>query len=319
MKLKALISSVLLIAASITAAAQSPAKQVKDIQNNTAEYISAESTDPTEASARSNAMRQMIDMSRNFVQTNNNGAQISDKAIESAVKSIVITRGEFKRVFLYASRADLLSLSNTSGAAPAATAKKAEPEIATAEFDFDDNTLTEDTKNTKESENEIKKEESQKTVAKSSEDKKMPAWRARHSKKKDGNSQTTAKSSKTSEGAKDSNEDFARNVSPAITAEINSSSAVPPALQELIGLIHKSTSLNEAARHIDRFKNRGVIADYGAPRECRRSAACYWVVEDGGTISVLGPEIRGHRKNFRTDSPDALHRYENGLWFIKRN
>lgn len=295
MKLKATLM-VLFLCLLQSVRAQSPARQIKDIQKNTTEYINAESTDPDEAVARKNAMRQMIDMARNFVSTNNNGADISDLAIDESVKSIVIPRGDFKRVFLYASRADLLQ---RSGGKVTAAVKKPAADIVKDDTETDPSTLPGE--NMK---------------------------RGRHfgdanTNRKDRTAESETEFVESTDGVADledmeSDEEFVANIPLDIKDEVISSVKISSGMKEMISLIQNSGDLKKAAEIIYRYKNRNMVSDYGSPRESHNSAASYWVVEDNGIVTVLGPEVRGHRNNFRTGQPDALHRYDKGIWFRKR-
>lgn len=265
-----------------SAMAQSPALEVKKIQKNTEKYINAESTAPSEDEARSNAMRQLIDMSKNYVETNNHGAKISDEAIKSTVKEIIIPRGDFTRVFVYSSREDLISASN--GSAPSNVVPK------------EDNP-----RNVENVSGEITSENSPNRA----------------------NDETVTYDTNTEnipfeETETVSGEDFAAQVPTEIASEISSISTIPAALQEVITSLHNSNSLMDATKILYRFKNKSFLSNYGSPRESHNSAASYWVVEDNGQITVLGPEIRGYRKNFRTGQPDALYNYSKGLWFRRR-
>lgn len=289
-----------------TVNAQSPAQQIRDIQKNTADYINVESTDPDEEAARSNAMRQMIDMARNFVDVNNNGAFISDAAIEKTVKSIVIPRGDFKRVFLYASRAELLQASGDK--------KPIDDKPITKNIESENPVNIHKTPETKTPETvateavEPTKVEKRDTVVRKERPWKRPKL------KHDKPVQTAP-----SEPVRvESHEEFEKNVPEDIKVEIGHTAKVSPAIKEMIGLIQNASGLEEAAKVLYKYEMRNIVSAYGKSRECRNSAVSYWVVEDNGVVTVLGPEIRGHRNNFRTGKPDALHRYERGIWFRKR-
>lgn len=247
----------------VSAFAQSPAAQVKEIQKDHVNFINAESTDPDEEEAYNNALRQMIDMARNFVSTNNDGADISDAAIESAIQKIVIPRGEFKRVFLYAKRSDLLNNSGTN-----------ESSVITSTVEQSLFETIEETPSEQDSSDNF-------------------------------------------EGFVDS-EEFEAGLSEEVVDDVKKSASIPAGVQELIDLLQNSRSLGEASRILEKYKNRGIVSDYGVAKQCRNSAVSYWVVENNGQITVLGPEIRGHRNNFRTGKTDALHRYRTGVWFRKR-
>lgn len=262
--------------------AQSPAAQVKEIQKNTAGYISAESTDPSEEAAYGNAMRQMIDMARNFVSTNNNGAGISDGAIEAVVKKIVIPRGDFKRVFVYAKRDDLLEKSGEN-----ITADK-QPEA-----------VDEEPVRTEPAVQENNFEEVSREMI-----------------RKESNPQQPSTIEPAEEDEAD--EDIDEVIPQEIVAEVGRTAKVSAATKELIGILQQAKSLPETIEILERYKTRRTVSDYGVARQAHNSAACYWVVEDNGQITVLGPEVRGHRNNFRTGKTDALHRYTNGIWFRKR-
>lgn len=277
-----IILSTFALAICIAVNAQGPAAQVKEIQKNTTTYINAESTDPSEDAAYGNAMRQMIDMARNFVNTNNKGADISDEAIKSVVKKIVIPRGEFKRVFLYAKRDNLIGKSgnnNSNDSQPVAEVKKPENTVIKAEE---------------------KEETAQPTV-------------------NDGKSKSEQQQDTSSDlnEIKDTKE-FEQSLPKEIVADVQESANVPSATKELIGLLQGCKSLHEAASILYKYKNRRIVSDYGVSKQSHNSMASYWVVEDSGNITVLGPEIKGHRTNFRTGKVDALHRYERGVWFRKR-
>ncbi len=272
-----IILSILLATVWLGLSAQSPAAQVKEIQKNPAEYISAESTDPNEDAALSNAMRQIIDMSRNFVATNANNASISDEAISAAVEKIVIPRGEFKRVFVYVKRIDLLEKAGTAISSSETEGPTViEPQESESQENKEDTILPVPEPTLPDQEAEVHSENS---IA---------------------------------------NDNSLEDVPQDIVAEIEVSSNVPAATKELIELLQNSKSLKEASDVLRKYKDRRIVSDYGVARQTRNSAACYWVVEENGNISVLGPEIRGHRHNFRTGKADALYRYTKGLWFRKR-
>jgi len=278
-----MILTALLVMTWMGMSAQSPAAQVKEIQKNPATYISAESTDPSEDEAYSNAMRQMIDMARNFVSTNNNGANISDKAIEAAVKKIVIPRGDFKRVFVYAKRDDLLEKSGNDVAIP----------------DEQPKPVIEDPAKQPEIEGAVETET-------------QPAQPTKPVKEPE-----TVGKPKGNEGT-DSDEEFEEEVPKDIVEEVSRTANVSGATKEIIGRLQQAKSLNEATDILNRYMGRRMVSNFGVARQAHNSAACYWVVEDDGQITVLGPEVRGHRNNFRTGKTDALHRYTKGLWFRKR-
>lgn len=265
-----------------SAMAQSPALEVKKIQKNTEKYINAESTAPSEDEARSNAMRQLIDMSKNYVETNNHGAKISDEAIKSTVKEIIIPRGDFTRVFVYSSREDLISASN--GSAPSNVVPK------------EDNPRNDESVSGEITSENSPNRANDETVAYDTNTENIPF----------------------EETETVSGEDFAAQVPTEIASEISGISTIPAALQEVITSLHNSNSLMDATKILYRFKNKSFLSNYGSPRESHNSAASYWVVEDNGQITVLGPEIRGYRKNFRTGQPDALYNYSKGLWFRRR-
>ncbi len=277
-----IILSTLALVICIAVNAQSPAAQIKGIQKDPATYINAESTDPSEDAAYGNAMRQIIDMARNFVKTNNNGADISDEAIKSAVKKIVIPRGEFKRVFLYVKRDDLLG---KSGTAKLEESPKIEEKQKT--------------------ENIVPKVEEKKETSQPTADEGL------------------SKSEKHQEVSSDINEseeskELEQDLPQEIVADVRNSSNVSVATKELIGLLQGCKSLRETIPVLSKYKNRRIVSDYGVSKQAHNSMASYWVVEDNGSITVLGPEIKGHRNNFRTGKVDALHRYQKGIWFRKR-
>lgn len=274
--------STLALAICIAVNAQSPAAQIKEIQKNSATYINAESTDPSEDAAYGNAMRQIIDMARNFVSTNNNGADISDDAIKSAVKKIVIPRGEFKRVFLYVKRDDLLGKSGTA-----------------------------------------KLEESPKTEEKQKTENIVPKVEEKHVSSQQSANEGLSKSEQHQEASSDINEieeskELEQNLPQEIVVDVKKSANVSVATKELIGLLQGCKSLRETIPVLTKYKNRRIVGDYGVSNQAHNSIASYWVVEDNGQITVLGPEIKGHRSNFRTGKVDALHRYQKGIWFRKR-
>lgn len=285
MKIKTLVIMLMSLLGA-TAVAQSPALEVKKIQKNTTEYINAESTAPSEDEARSNAMRQLIDMAKNYVETNNHGAQISDNAIKITVKEIVIPRGDFTRVFVYSSRKDLIGASK--GAKPSTTLTEKEDEPINSTND-------ENGSNESSSDNSQEVNQQRTTI-----------------------DNTNNENMQFEESETDSSDGFVEEVPTEIAVEIDKASYIPAALQEVITALHNSNSLMETSKILYRYKNRNVISNYGSPRESHNSVASYWVVEDNDKITVLGPEIRGFRKNFRTGQPDALHNYTKGLWFRKR-
>lgn len=275
--------STLALAICIAVNAQSPAAQIKEIQKDPATYINAESTDPSEDAAYGNAMRQIIDMARNFVNTNNNGANISDAAIKSAVKKIVIDRGgDFKRVFLYVKRDDLLGKSGIG---------QSEESHQTAE-----------------------KQNTANTVPKVEEKKETSQPSANDGQSKSEQHQETSPALNESDESKE----FEQSLPQEIVADVRTSANVSVATKELIGLLQGCKSLQDAATVLYKYQNRRIVSDYGAPKQSHNSKASYWVVEDNGHITVLGPEIKGHRNNFRTGKVDALHRYQKGIWFRKR-
>lgn len=94
--------------------AQKPAAKIKEIQKDTENYINAESTSPDEGEAYDNAVNQLIEMAKNYVKINNDGADIDEGAIKSLSEKIVIPRGDFKRVFVYVARQDLIGKSNSN-------------------------------------------------------------------------------------------------------------------------------------------------------------------------------------------------------------
>lgn len=276
--------------------AQRPARQIEDIQRNTTNYIHAESTDPDEGVARRNAMRQMIDVARNYVNTNNNGVDISDSEIEGSVKLIVKPHGDFKRVFLYTSISDLLQ---GCGEKVAAVAKEPAADIAKGDTDAETGRMS------------------------GVHVKRGNRFGASDKNGKDHNGEAAIEYVESADGMIDtenlvSYEDFLANIPADIKDEVLGTSAVSSGMKELIGLIQDSGDLNKAADVIYRYKNRRMVSDYGSPKESHNSIASYWVVEDNGIVTVLGPEVRGHRYNFRTGQADALYRYYSGIWFRKR-
>ena len=278
MKLRVFLLSIIALAVSTAIKAQSPSAQIKEIQKDPATYINAESTAPSEDEAQENAMRQMIDMARNFVDTNNDGADISDASIKTVVKRIVMERGDFKRVFLYARRDDLLSKSGRSEQNGNDQIQTHKSSTETPDQKVDDKML----------------------ISESLTDNEL------------------SQPDESDSGTINSPEEFEQSVSRDIVANVRKSSEISAAIMELIESLHNSKSLQEASNVLHRYKLRRTVSDYGVPKKTRNSSASYWVVEDNGQISVLGPEIRGHRNNFRTGKTDALHRYKKGIWFRKR-
>lgn len=277
------ILAVLALAFSFCIHAQNPAAQIKEIQKDPATYINAESTDPNEDSAYGNALRQMVDMANNFVNTNNDGAEISEAAIVSVVNKIVIPRGEFKRVFLYAKRDDLMGRST----APASTEHfnimpriERPAAVAATEEEEDDSDVDPLTKKV------------QDLIAEQTE--------------------------VDFEEEEDSPEEFEQSIPDDIVEDVRNTAPVAIGFQGLLDRIHNSSSLKEAAAILYEYMNRRTVSDYGVAKEAHNSAASFWAVEDNGKITVLGPEIRGHRKNYRSGKTDALHRYRRGVWFRKR-
>lgn len=285
MNIRILLTQLALLAC-IAVNAQSPAAQVKVIQKNTAAYINTESTDPNEEAAYSNALNQMIEMARNFVNTNKDGADISDASIEAVVKKIVIPRGEFKRVFLYAKRDDLLANSGSNNLITASEQPEKRNESKLSENTGKDESIEISNSNLSSIEEEIQIESQTETSS-------------------DVNKIETP-------------EEFENSVPEEIVVNVRKSSNVPVGIKELISQLQKCNSLIEATRILERYKSRRNVSAYGVSKEAHNSKASYWVVEDNGVISVLGPEIRGHRNNFRTGKTDALHRYKKGVWFRKR-
>lgn len=299
MKLKYILIALAAIFA-FEANAQSDAKRIKEIQKDTEHYINAESTDPNEDEAYRNALRQIVDMSRNFVETNSSGrTTISDAAIEKCVGKIVIPRGDFKRVFLFAARTDLLS--GGGAAAPAAAQQPSAPAPA-----------REDRAQEKPSTPAAPASEPEQQQAMPTVDDIMTGLFGEDDENE--SAPVTAPEPQNEE----SPEEFAAQVPQEIATEVAATNDVPAATRELIGLLQGATSLRQAVSILDKYKNRRVVANYGVARDARNSAQCYWVVEENGTLTVLGPEKRGHRNNFRTGKPDALHRYSRGMWFRKK-
>lgn len=277
MKLRS-VFTVLLTAAWLGMFAQSPAAQVKNIQKNPAEYINAESTDPNEDEAYSNAMRQIIDMSRNFLAANADNATVSDDDISEATEKIVIPRGEFKRVFVYVKRDALLAKVATQ----LPTSSLDDRIASEAKVSESNNEQTEDAVNlTMETE-------------------------------------TSYEIPEVDSESADHSDFSLEDVPEEIVSEVIVSADVPVATKELITLIQQTKSLKEAAAVLNKYKDRRVVSDFGVARQSRNAAACYWVVEENGGIYVLGPEIRGHRLNFQTGKTDALYQYTKGIWFRKR-
>lgn len=99
---------------------------------------------------------------------------------------------------------------------------------------------------------------------------------------------------------------------------VNSTAEISVALGELIDKLHSCSDLMEATEILKRYKVRRVVVAYGSPRETKNALYSYWVVDDNGMVTVLGPEVRGYRHNFRTKGKDALHNYRSGVWFRNR-
>lgn len=278
-KLKFFIAAILTVL-SLNVMAQNQAQNVKDIQKDRKTYISESSTDPSEEVAFENARRNMIEVARNFVSTNKDGAYISDDDIMSVTEKIVNTRGsEFVHVFLYAKRDDLLS---KGGSADNVTPQPTSPEGQEAP-------------------------EGQEPT--------------------DGGDDEPGVDSVTPVSSDDTvigepyvpTDDELIEETKVIDDAVRVTSEIPEALQEMIDELHKCVDLLTAAEVLKRYKRRWTIADFGAPKDSKNAISYYWVVDDGDKVTVLGPEVRGYRHNFRTDSKDGLYNYTHGIWFRKKN
>lgn len=272
--------------ASLGAYAAGNASEIKKIQKNRAEYIFAESTDVSEDQAYSNALRQMLDMCRNFVEANTPGKTITDGAIEAALSKYSIPRNNFTRVFLYVRRDDLVGTAGNNADSAKPVPK---PEIIEPVTPQNQESVSEPTEAVNEPSVLVSQKEIESPVAESESD------------------------------APESDQEFAESVPQDTKFEIDRKSNLSGAMQRLMADLHNAKGLKEAAGILANYKDMRLgVASYGSPKEARNTAACYWVVEDNGVISVLGPEVRGYRKNYRTNHPDALYRYSRGLWFRKR-
>lgn len=90
---------------------------------------------------------------------------------------------------------------------------------------------------------------------------------------------------------------------------------VPAAITEMIFQLFKCPSLKEAVPILNKYKNRNAISKFGTSQDCKNPAACFWVVEDNGQLTVLGPERSGYRFNFRYGAIDFVESYHKGIWF----
>lgn len=276
----------LMAIASLGAFAAGNASEIKKIQKNRAEYIFAESTDVSEDQAYSNALRQMLDMCRNFVEANSPGMTITDGAIETALSKYSIPRNDFTRVFLYVRRDDLVSASGS-------TADSANPEH--------------------------KPEDIKPATPRNHESVTVQPVAVNEPVGSNPDKEIGVPTVETETVAPESDQEFAESVPEETAFEIDRKSNLTGAMQQLLAALHSAKSLKEAAGILADYKDRRLgVATYGSPKEARNTSACYWIVEDKGVISVLGPEVRGYRKNYRTNKPDALHRYSRGLWLRKR-
>lgn len=247
-------------------AAQSPAAKIKEIQKDTKTYIYAESTSPSEDEAYANALRQLVDMSVNFVDANADGAKIDDASIMSLADKITIPRGDFHRVFLFVSRDVLLGESSTPTPSGGTGSERPGP--------------GEKTSGASDSESgsegfEVPQDEVTEEIVEVS-------------------------------------------VPDEIKTEVKTQNKTTGIAGEMIERILKARNLQEAVEILNEYKDKRVVVDFGVSRQACNSSASFWVVEDNGALTVLGPEIKGYRNNYKTGTADALYRYSKGMWFRKR-
>ncbi len=253
-----------LLMAWLLGAAQSPAAKIKEIQKDTKTYIFAESTSPSEDEAYANALRQLVDMSINFVNTNADGAKIDETSVESLVEKITIPRGDFHRVFLYVSRDALLGKSSSSISPIVEPEPTQESDLANSQ---ESTTIVEEF----DALPDIQEEETVEVL-----------------------------------------------VPVEIKNEIVSKNNVSGLAGEMIGKLLQARNLQEAVEILSEYKDKRVVVDFGVSRDARNSQASFWVVEDNGALTVLGPEIKGYRNNYKTGTADALYKYSKGMWFRKK-
>lgn len=101
-------------------------------------------------------------------------------------------------------------------------------------------------------------------------------------------------------------------------AELNSTIDIPPALIEMIETLFQCQSIKTTVPVLRKYKERRAISSFGASKDCSDPADCFWVVENNGGITVLGPEKGGLRANFLTGTLDIVELYDNGLWFKRK-